>query len=1452
MVTAPVSLSASAPISSITIQASSSGHPSQSLSLPYSPLQSLYVAELTLTGTSTGVSWTVSAFTATVNVWYTSSATPVTATVSTYTNTGAPTLAPSQSTAGRLTLQLSSSVADIATFTVNYTSFASPAVQTLVIPASTTGSAGSSATYTFIPVGLPAQGDTFTFIASATDEGAVVSSPCTPVSYLIAQLPSAVALSNAKQLTASNVQLSVGAVSTSGGFAITGLQVSWTSVNPVSQSSAAPLVLNYNAASATTAAQVVSVLDTFPAGSLLTLSVAAVNALGAGPASFISLNMETKSAVAHSVTVTQTSPSAISVSWLQTASALQPVNNYSVETVGPSGVRGVVFVDVSSSPLISTTQLSLAVTSLPLPACTTSACNGATYTVVVLSGNGLGIVMSTAQSVTLASAPAAPVSPAAGGSGVLPLNIAQVAATPHSIDVAASLPNDGVSQFTNQGGSPLTALTLFWFVNTGDASLQTSLAALGTTNDASVLSSIALGSVLIPATSLSPTQLLRWTITLGNAAVSGAPVQVAMVLVNAVGNSSAVLSQPLALLAAPTATLTLTPTQTSATAFSVALINPGLTQTLHVPVGNGLSYLLDSGLTAQSLSTVTVTILTNPNGVHLVANLLPPSSFTTTLQGATGSLQRTLASEAGAFALLSTTTSFAGSGGYRLFIGVDPTSSTTSAGLITLQVRISSPQSNQQVTATVTSTAGSDLGYTETIAVPADATAFSISGLSCTSVYSLTAQASNAVGSGPSASVTSLSPVCAPAAPTISSLTQQSSSTAVITFTPPASSTNATPTATLNGVAGVISGNTATFVNVLTPSPSSVSVYAGAVYYTNVAGPGAVATMALSFTGVPTPAVVSAVQSGPLTAAVSLAYGFVGQTSSSQPTTYLLCWSAAALAPPATVAGPACNASTPNVVALSGSTTSYSLLKAGAAAGSYVVEVVAVNIAGSASPAYSAPFTLVAAARPPAQLSLTQLSASSVSVNVAAPPVFDLVQSVQLWYTGLQQPLQYSLVQLQSPIVLSGLVYGSSLTVSVTSINVANSVAVATNAANSTYTTCNSSLTQTLQLATAPSAPYNFSAAATGNAGVVRLSWNVPASGVPIVSYTVYESLHSVSYTVWPTAGSTAVGSPMVSVVQDLVNGQTYSFDITAQSLAGVSASGVFPTVIPVTSPSAPQAVRGTQYASQSSVLSWMAPYDNGGSALTGYTVQCWASAQAAPSYMLGRKKRTRQRVDFRQPYRHLHSPHQSHQRCWLRVHSHRQQRGGLQLRLQAQRSHLPGSCARRTHLCGRHQLRSRRIAGQLAGARTDGRVPRHFVLGQLHQCRLPLCSIAGGGGDRRAGAKQCDGQRPRRRRCVHLPGGSGHGSGCWTRGGGQQQHPDRGHSRQRAQRHHRSAQPQHRCGHRHTPRPHLRQPGRSRGRADLLPAVRQLNGRVAVRSGAGGEFHPAVLVHVEWPFSRS
>ena len=155
MVTAPVSLSASAPISSITIQASSSGHPSQSLSLPYSPLQSLYVAELTLTGTSTGVSWTVSAFTATVNVWYTSSATPVTATVSTYTNTGAPTLAPSQSTAGRLTLQLSSSVADIATFTVNYTSFASPAVQTLVIPASTTGSAGSSATYTFIPVGLP-------------------------------------------------------------------------------------------------------------------------------------------------------------------------------------------------------------------------------------------------------------------------------------------------------------------------------------------------------------------------------------------------------------------------------------------------------------------------------------------------------------------------------------------------------------------------------------------------------------------------------------------------------------------------------------------------------------------------------------------------------------------------------------------------------------------------------------------------------------------------------------------------------------------------------------------------------------------------------------------------------------------------------------------------------------------------------------------------------------------------------------------------------------------------------------------------------------------------------------------------------------------------------------------------------------------------------------------------
>jgi hypothetical protein len=129
-----------------------------------------------------------------------------------------------------------------------------------------------------------------------------------------------------------------------------------------------------------------------------------------------------------------------------------------------------------------------------------------------------------------------------------------------------------------------------------------------------------------------------------------------------------------------------------------------------------------------------------------------------------------------------------------------------------------------------------------------------------------------------------------------------------------------------------------------------------------------------------------------------------------------------------------------------------------------------------------------------------------------------------------------------------------------------------------------------------PGAPTNLQATA-GDASV-HLSWAAPQTGDPATGYKVYRD-----------GGTTPVatlGSVLAWDDAGLTNGRTYSYEVTATNAAGdgPAAGPVWatPQATPATVPGAPANVHAT--AGDTVVdLSWSAPADDGGSAITGYVV---------------------------------------------------------------------------------------------------------------------------------------------------------------------------------------------------------------------------------------------------------
>jgi len=141
--------------------------------------------------------------------------------------------------------------------------------------------------------------------------------------------------------------------------------------------------------------------------------------------------------------------------------------------------------------------------------------------------------------------------------------------------------------------------------------------------------------------------------------------------------------------------------------------------------------------------------------------------------------------------------------------------------------------------------------------------------------------------------------------------------------------------------------------------------------------------------------------------------------------------------------------------------------------------------------------------------------------------------------------------------------------------------------------------------ATTPGAP--TSVVSTKGNGQISVAFTAPSfdGGLPITTYQY--ALSTDSYATWTTRSTGTTASPLV--ITGLTNGTSYGVKIRAvNSLGAGVASDAATAVIPSTVTDAPTSVSGTANGVTSSTVTWTAPANTGGAAITGYKVEYAAS----------------------------------------------------------------------------------------------------------------------------------------------------------------------------------------------------------------------------------------------------
>ena len=173
-----------------------------------------------------------------------------------------------------------------------------------------------------------------------------------------------------------------------------------------------------------------------------------------------------------------------------------------------------------------------------------------------------------------------------------------------------------------------------------------------------------------------------------------------------------------------------------------------------------------------------------------------------------------------------------------------------------------------------------------------------------------------------------------------------------------------------------------------------------------------------------------------------------------------------------------------------------------------------------------------------------------------------------------------------SPIAVSGLTNGTQYSCSV----------IATNARGNS----NASASVNVTPATTPGAP-TIGAATAGN-GQAQIAFTAPASngGSAITTYAAVCTAAAAA----PSANGTS--SPIT--VTGMTNGVTYACNVRAANIIGAGPASGDVNVTPVGPPAAPTIGAATP-GNGEATIAFTAPVNNGGSAITGYTVTCTGSS---------------------------------------------------------------------------------------------------------------------------------------------------------------------------------------------------------------------------------------------------
>ena len=410
------------------------------------------------------------------------------------------------------------------------------------------------------------------------------------------------------------------------------------------------------------------------------------------------------------------------------------------------------------------------------------------------------------------------------------------------------------------------------------------------------------------------------------------------------------------------------------------------------------------------------------------------------------------------------------------------------------------------------------------------------------------------------------SPLSAPGAPTINSVTTASGS-ANLNFTAPASDGGSPVTSyTVTSVPGgfTATGNSSPVtVNGLTNGQS----YTFTISATNSIGTSqpSASSAAVTPTGVPGAAIITNVTPGNTSATIS--FNPPASNGGLAITSYTV----------VSTPGGFTQVGTSSPITISGLTNGVS----------YTFVVKATNAAGFSTSASSnavIPATVPGAPRITAVAPL----ANKVTVTFNAPTSNG--GSAIINYIVTSNPGAVTASGSASPIEVTGLNNGTSYTFTAVAVN-----AIGTSA---------SSQASTAATPTGPPLPPTILTATAGNAAAT-LTFAAPSSngGSPITSYVAVST---------PGSFQATVSSVTPITVSGLTNGQTYTFAIRAANALGSSAfSASSNAVTPATVPGAPAIQTVTPAANQATVT-FTAPASNGGSTITSYTVTSNPGAKTA------------------------------------------------------------------------------------------------------------------------------------------------------------------------------------------------------------------------------------------------